>query len=382
MGPSGWNINLGPTATARNIGTSLHDTMYYWIECTSWLTTFVGRCGPSGTECITSAPSVLPSSLAYTGSVTSTSVFNTELGTSVLNYLLPQLPDYFPAGDVYGDCTTATLATPTPRSEMLQARQNDQEPLVETTGNSKVNPWKGVPTFTGDSTVRFEGNRVVSTVTATALPNELPSDAEPRPSVTEAAGSPTAVPQASDSASPVDQAPSSADSVPPANSAPGASTALGGSPMTIITPPAGTPQTPAPDNAAPSQTAPLADSTVVDGGGTPLGVSTATGSAVGTGSVTITETVYYSMLAAPAEEESQISALESLRSGISTATGDLESFVCGVVGCSSTGTGSGTGTGSANATAQATGAAGKRRGLEGGWMDVLPILPVLVGVLG
>lgn len=96
------------------------------------------------------------------------------------------------------------------------------------------------------------------------------------------------------------------------------------------------------------------------------------------------------------EQQSQISELESLKSGISTFTGDLGSYVCGVLGCTFSGatvTGTVVGGGDATSsgasggaqttavTATAPGAAARGRGLSG-WMEFVPVLPVVVGVFG
>lgn len=113
--------------------------------------------------------------------------------------------------------------------------------------------------------------------------------------------------------------------------------------------------------------------------------------------MTITETVYYSM-ELPPQQQTALSELESLESGISTFTGNLGDYVCDVLGCTwmgATVTGSGVfRTGSASgastttessstsaASSASSGAAVQERSLRG-WLDFAPMLPVVAGFLG
>ena len=81
IGPSGWNLNLGPTATARD----------------------VGLCSAGGPQCVTEQPRALSTPLVYTGDVGSTTVTNNGTGAVATKYLLHGIGDYFPPGDPFGD---------------------------------------------------------------------------------------------------------------------------------------------------------------------------------------------------------------------------------------------------------------------------------------
>lgn len=98
-------------------------------------------CGFAG--CLTRASTVLFTELVYTGSV------NTTSNLPVNNYILPQLTDYFPAGNPLRSCTTASLVSYTAEARPALAKRQDQEPLA-------INTFDGAPTLTATSRYTFQ----------------------------------------------------------------------------------------------------------------------------------------------------------------------------------------------------------------------------------
>ncbi|KAF7186618.1 hypothetical protein HII31_12027 [Pseudocercospora fuligena] len=136
VGGSGWNLNLGPIQTARD----------------------VGRCGPGGNECVTATTQTLSTNLVYTGQVNST-----VLGAQSTRYLLPGLTDYFPPGNPFGQCTTAILST---AGSTAALRKRDNGGF-----DSKVNTWPGANQLTADETIP-----VTASAPAANLPTTTPTE--------------------------------------------------------------------------------------------------------------------------------------------------------------------------------------------------------------
>lgn len=133
---------MGPTATARNIG----------------------RCGSTGAECLAAITTTLFTPLVYTNSVkvASATAYRNNTKAEATSFLLPQLPDYFPANDILGMCTAITLSLPTVTSAL---RRRDD---VATVGGDGVTTWPGCETLTDANAKR--GLAARQSVSSTTLP--------------------------------------------------------------------------------------------------------------------------------------------------------------------------------------------------------------------
>jgi hypothetical protein len=275
---------------------------------------------------VTFAPTTLFTPLVYTGAVVETAVFNSDLGVTVTDYLLPQLTDYFPPGDPFGQCTTATLVTPaitatSPAAAKLRVRQNGQGLTV---GGSKINPLPQAPNTIDRRGVVFQFGST-STVTATAESAVQQSGTSAPAQNTQG----NQAPSASDSPTPA--APNTQPADTAASTAPGVQstqqTQPGGTPSSSEPPSPVVPATDSSAGAQPTQTPfltifPTAPTSVAPGG-TP----------------SLTATVFYSQILAP-ETQSALNQLSSLSEEAATYTGnDPGGFVCSVLGCSQDPTG-------------------------------------------
>ncbi|SMR51586.1 unnamed protein product [Zymoseptoria tritici ST99CH_3D1] len=347
IGDSGWNINLGPTATAQNVGV----------------------CGgPDGGSCVTSTVTTLFTNVVYTGIVTSTAVFNTGLGSTVTNYLLPDLTDYFPEGNPFGQCTTATLATPSPEvttpPEKLRARQARRQ---EGEGGSKFFTFSQAPNIVargatltvGVDPTSSETPNVPAESAVVASNAAAPSQGNNIPASSSAASQPAPAAQSSDAVtSPSSPAQSSQQpATAPAASVSNAGTdtavapiSTAGSPAPetpVSTPgspaaetPVSIPGSPAPETPISTPGSPAAETPISTPGSpapeTPAStlIPTAPGSLSAGGSPVLTETVFYSQILPPASQTA-LSQLSELSQGASTYTGDeLGTYICSVLGCS------------------------------------------------
>lgn len=127
-GPSGWNLNLGPAATVHNIG----------------------HCGPNGPVCEVSATTLF-TPLVYTDDVKAVgfSSWSNHSRAEATAFLLPQLTDYFPAGDPLGLCTNIKLSLPSTIT-LTKWKRDD----VATVGGDGVTTWPGCETLTDDSNAK------------------------------------------------------------------------------------------------------------------------------------------------------------------------------------------------------------------------------------
>lgn len=143
-GPFGWNLNLGPTA-------AVHD---------------IARCASGGVECLDAVTTTLFTPLVYTDDVEEirTSSHKNDTYASATGFLLPQLPNYFPANDPLGMCTKVTLSMPTTSSRLL--RRDD----VATVGGDGITTWPGCETLTDVVARRDLVARQSGTSTTTQLP--------------------------------------------------------------------------------------------------------------------------------------------------------------------------------------------------------------------
>ncbi|CZT17866.1 uncharacterized protein RCC_03702 [Ramularia collo-cygni] len=128
-GPSGWNLNLGPTATAHNIA----------------------RCGTGGAECLEASTTTLFTPLVYTDHVKVLKITHHRNNSKheATAFLLPKLAAYFPANYPLGQCTNIKLSLPLPTPTALSKRDD-----VATVGGDGVTTWPGCATLTDDSVAK------------------------------------------------------------------------------------------------------------------------------------------------------------------------------------------------------------------------------------
>ncbi|WPB02670.1 uncharacterized protein RHO25_007306 [Cercospora beticola] len=243
VGQSGWNLRLGPTATAND----------------------VGLCGGGVPQCVTATSRSLETPLIYIGDVIP--VNNT--GATPTNYILPQIGEYFPPGDPFGACETATLnslggfGVPT----RLRARQAAIDP--------KVSAWKGVPDLVVRE-VQYAEPEAAETGSPTS-PAETSATATP-PTVVVPDSSPSPVPPPSNAV----PSPTDTSAEPPTPSA---------DISDYISPTSASP---------PTQNTDVVDSTSSDDGPDATVPGTVTENISGT--MVVTNTVYYSMIAPPNQQ--------------------------------------------------------------------------------
>ncbi|KAI5364498.1 hypothetical protein Slin15195_G040350 [Septoria linicola] len=300
IGSSGWNLNLGPTATARD----------------------VGRCSAGGPECVTEAPRTLFTPVVYTGEVSNITVTNAA-GSIAVNYLLPGIGDYFPPGDPLGDCTTAVLNSVSGYAPMLRARQ------VDGGFNSKLVTWKGAPTFAGQQIIRVSAEAVsLPSTPASVLAETTPAQSEPNASV--ASPTPESTPQSPTDAIVTTQSEGSGSTqttVDPQQ--PESPTQSSGDSSVNVTP--GTTATGGP-NSVPATSPSESDGTAVESS-----VVLGTDSSSVSGTIYYTNTVYYSMVQGPAGQD-VLDAVSMIRAGASTvASSDFGAYVTSILGLNSTG---------------------------------------------
>lgn len=125
-------------------------------------------CGFAG--CLTSSDMVLFTELAYSGSV------NTSSGLPSNNYLLPQLTNYFPAGNPLRSCTTASLVSYTPDAQPALAKRAPAavpEPVA-------IDTWVAAPGLmpTITFTATAEANRVDPSPPVASSAKDQPATAD------------------------------------------------------------------------------------------------------------------------------------------------------------------------------------------------------------
>ncbi|PPJ58122.1 hypothetical protein CBER1_11168 [Cercospora berteroae] len=218
IGSSGWNLRLGPTATAND----------------------VGLCGGGVPQCVTATSRALETPLIYIGDV----IAQNDSNAVPTAYLLPQIGEYFPPGDPFGACETATLNSVAGYGvqSMLRKRQNRGAP------NAKLDLWKGAPDFvpqqvftvgdaqsavlpSTDAPVNAPAEPTstdpgVSQSAPSAAPSTPPDNAQPQPTPTPAPTPSPSQPSGGDNSQPApDAAPSGSDestaALPPSFTEPG-----------------------------------------------------------------------------------------------------------------------------------------------------------------
>ncbi|KXS99088.1 hypothetical protein AC578_3502 [Pseudocercospora eumusae] len=336
VGGSGWNLNLGPIQTARD----------------------VGRCGPGGNECVTATTQTLSTNLVYTGLVNST-----VLGAQSTRYLLPGLPDYFPPGNPFGQCTTAILST---------AGSDPRAALRKRDSGAASAPAANLPTTTPTETPTTQQSTAESqaTVTLTGSPSATPAPSTASaPSTSGNTDSPTA--------------PVQTESQPATASAPSTS----GNTDSLTTPvqtesqPA-TASAPSTSGNTASLTTPVqTESQPATGPGSsisiPVGTSTEFPSSYSSseGTVYLTETVYYSMILNDAQR-SLLEGLAAIESGLATATNPGQ-YISSALGLNATSTASGSSTSTSTSQPQSTNVANAHN--EPGYLLTLALM--LFGLL-
>ncbi|KAM3424051.1 hypothetical protein BST61_g11398 [Cercospora zeina] len=263
---SGWNLRLGPTATAND----------------------VGLCGGGVPSCVTASSRALSTPLIYIGDVEPLSDNTTNAVPT--DYLLPQIGEYFPPGDPFGACQTVTLNSlggyGVQERLRLRARQK-QQPI-----DPKVNPWRGANQLIAQEVYPIGDAQALVTGSTPSEPSG--TSAEPTVSAPEQSG-PSATPGTQPDAQPSVTA--SSTEPEPQPSAATSDYVTDGS--TVIGQPA--PTNPAETSASVSPASSVGTGTVENISGT----------------MVVTNTVYYSMVAPP-NQQRLLEAVSSLQTIIGT----------------------------------------------------------------
>ena len=323
VGPSGWNVNLFSTATANDIG----------------------LCSAGGPQCVTATARNLAAPIVYRGEVSSTALTNNGTGAVSTRYLLPGLGDYFPPGDPFGACTTVELnSIDGGYAQRLRARQVAGP-------NSKDVTWPGAPDLIASASPQFAmaaADNIGTTSAETTAEVVTTSSAS-------AGSSPTSpAPQQTTTQQPSGEESASSET-PPNNQG---ATSVSTQPEVITESPSSASPTstavPPPNNSPPSGEISSSTQTGVTVTGTPVSALS--------GTIYVTNTVYYSMVYAP-DQQSILNAVSMIETGARTVPSqDFGAYITSLLGLNQTSGTAGTTTSSgsaspATATGKATGQA-------------------------
>ncbi|KAF2208973.1 hypothetical protein CERZMDRAFT_87364 [Cercospora zeae-maydis SCOH1-5] len=294
IGSSGWNLRLGPTATANDIG----------------------LCGGGVASCVTATSRTLTTPLIYVGDVIPVTGNNT--GAIPTNYLLPQIGEYFAPGDPIGACETATLNSlgGYGLQQMLRLRARQRQEQID----PKLDPWPGMNQLIVRE-VHTVGN--AESVEVSSTPS-VPSgtSAEPTVSASEQSG-PSASPGTQPDAQPTATAvpapvPAPDTASPPSNDNSSLESATPQNPATASsTEPEPQPSASGPDFVPPDTIQPSPTDSATDSASASSFVVTGDNTENISGTMVVTNTVYYSMVAPP-NQQRLLEAISSLQTEIAT----------------------------------------------------------------